>query len=132
MEIHSDDRGTLYEIPNCTGTQFISTSKPGVRRGDHYHVFKTERFLVLSGDAEIMMRPLTVDGAYSVHKISGSTPHVIEIPPLVAHAIKNTGTTDLILLVQSDRVFNKDYPGTFKSHHRILEIFETCGVFFDD
>jgi hypothetical protein len=29
-------------------------------------------------------------------------------------------------------IFNKDYPGTFKSHHRILEIFETCGVFFDD
>jgi UDP-2-acetamido-2,6-beta-L-arabino-hexul-4-ose reductase len=114
MEIHTDDRGMLYEIPNCTGTQFISTTKPGVRRGDHYHLHKTETFLVLSGEADILLRPLTVDGAYQVHRVSGAAPYPIEIKPLTAHAIVNTGTTDLILLVQSDWVFDANNIDTYQ------------------
>ena len=113
MKIHSDIRGTLYEIPSCAGTQFISTSHPGVRRGDHYHLHKTEWFLVLVGEAEILHRPFTLDGVYGVTRLSGDKPEWVGILPLVTHAIVNIGKTDLVLLVQSDVVFDEANPDTY-------------------
>jgi UDP-2-acetamido-2,6-beta-L-arabino-hexul-4-ose reductase len=112
MEIHTDDRGSLYELPNCEGTQFISRSKFRVRRGDHYHILKTEYFLVLSGTANLytynLVTKVRID--YTLH---GDHPRVIGIPPLTVHAIENVGTTELVLLVQSDHKFDANSPDTY-------------------
>lgn len=112
MKIHSDDRGTLYEIPNCGGTQFISRSNVGVRRGDHYHLHKTEYFLVLSGDAILYTRSL-VTGEKHNQVLHGGQPQLVEIRPLITHAIENVGATELVLLVQSDTVFDQNDPDTY-------------------
>ena len=50
LENHSDDRGSLVTIPNEGYKQtLISRTKPGITRGNHYHLRKVETFLVVEG-----------------------------------------------------------------------------------
>ena len=52
---NKDDRGVLFEAVKGggAGQTFMSTTKPGITRGDHFHLKKVERFLVVSGNATI-------------------------------------------------------------------------------
>jgi len=58
LEKRSDQRGSLAEFlkSSAMGQIFVSRTKPGVTRGDHYHHTKTEKFLVLEGEAVIRFR----------------------------------------------------------------------------
>ena len=52
----SDQRGRLVETVRSHGSggqTFVSTTVPGVTRGEHYHLHKIERFVVLDGEAVI-------------------------------------------------------------------------------
>ena len=55
----ADHRGSLVEVVRAHGGQgqtFVSTTRPGVTRGDHFHLRKVERFVVLAGRATITLR----------------------------------------------------------------------------
>ncbi|MCP4459351.1 MAG: NAD-dependent epimerase/dehydratase family protein, partial [Cytophagales bacterium] len=58
LEIREDNRGSLAEFMKSEsfGQVFVSRTKPGVTRGNHYHHVKTEKFLVLSGEGLIRFR----------------------------------------------------------------------------
>jgi len=60
LEKRSDQRGSLAEFlkSSSMGQIFVSRTKPGIRRGDHYHHTKTEKFLVLQGTAVIRFRSI--------------------------------------------------------------------------
>ena len=60
LVLHSDNRGTLFEaVKSDQGGQiFISSTRPGMTRDNHFHTRKMERFLVTSGTAEIRLRKL--------------------------------------------------------------------------
>ena len=60
----TDDRGSLTETVRVQGGEshtFFSTTKPGITRGQHHHLRKIERFVVLSGTAEITLRKVLTD-----------------------------------------------------------------------
>lgn len=61
LEQRTDLRGSLAEfVKSSSGGQiFVSRTKPGVTRGNHYHHTKTEKFLVVEGEAVIRFRPLS-------------------------------------------------------------------------
>lgn len=111
-DVHMDERGTLLELVQSIGTQFVSTTHPGVRRGDHYHKIKSEVFTILSGEANLYTRNKDTGKtvAYALH---GYHPESIIIRPRTVHAIENVGNTDLVLLVQSDIVFDREHPDTY-------------------
>lgn len=46
---HKDDRGTFYEILKTldSGQFSLSTTAPGITRGNHFHHTKNEKFLVV-------------------------------------------------------------------------------------
>jgi len=62
LDQKTDPRGSLAEfVKSATAGQiFVSRTKPGITRGNHYHHTKTEKFLVLEGEAVIRFR--RVDG----------------------------------------------------------------------
>ena len=63
-QVHADQRGALVETVRShggTGQSFVSSTVPGARRGDHYHLRKIERFMVVRGEAEIALRRLFSD-----------------------------------------------------------------------
>ena len=54
----TDPRGALAEFVKSDpfGQIFVSRTKPGITRGNHYHHTKTEKFLVVEGEAIIRFR----------------------------------------------------------------------------
>ena len=63
LKINTDARGQLAEFikSDFAGQIFISRTLPGITRGNHFHDTKTEKFLVLEGDAVIRFRNVLSD-----------------------------------------------------------------------
>jgi len=114
LEVKTDPRGSLFEAEkNKTGGQaFISTTKPGVTRGNHFHLRKIERFCVIQGDARIEIRKLFSKEVH-VFDVSGSKPQFIDIPTLHTHNITNTGKDTLLTLFWTSDIFNPNNPDTY-------------------
>ncbi|MGO4340873.1 polysaccharide biosynthesis C-terminal domain-containing protein [Pedococcus sp. 2YAF34] len=115
LTTHSDDRGRLVETVRSHGGQgqtFVSTTRPGVTRGEHYHLSKVERFVVLSGEARICLRRMFTDEVVSFD-VSGSSPSVVDMPTMWVHNITNTGDTELTTLFWTHSLFDPQNPDTY-------------------
>jgi UDP-2-acetamido-2,6-beta-L-arabino-hexul-4-ose reductase len=113
LSLREDARGTLFEVEkNRNGGQaFVSTTVPGVTRGNHFHYRKIERFCVVQGQAKIQIRKLFDD---LVHEflVDGKAPQFIDMPTLHTHNITNTGSTPLLTLFWSGDIFDPTNPDT--------------------
>lgn len=113
LEIKSDLRGCLAEFIKSKhfGQLFISRTRPGITRGNHYHHTKTEKFLVVEGEGIIRMRhiesPEVVD-----YRVRGEECQVIDIPPGYTHSIENVGGREMVTLFWSSEIFDPDRPDT--------------------
>ena len=114
LRLHTDPRGTLFEaIKGGGGGQtFLSTTRPGVTRGDHFHLNKVERFLVVQGEAIIRIRKVLSDEVWE-YRVSGDAPAPVDMPTLHTHSIENTGDTDLLTLFWTHDLFDPANPDTF-------------------
>ena len=114
LEMKRDDRGWLAEFikSHQFGQIFISRTKPGISRGNHWHHTKIEKFLVVEGEAEIKLRNYGTDKLVS-YKVSGDDLKVVDMPAGYVHSIKNTGSKDLITIFWADEIFNPDKPDTY-------------------
>lgn len=112
--LHKDNRGWLVETVRAGsgGQCFVSTTKPGITRGNHFHRRKVERFFVLQGQAVVRIRKLFTDNVIEYH-LDGNTPSFIDIPTLHTHNITNIGDTDLITLFWADEFFDPENPDTY-------------------
>ena len=113
LTLHSDDRGWLFEAvrEDNGGQTFLSTTRPGVTRGNHYHYHKVERFLVVSGEAVIRIRRL-FDDKIEEFRVSGEHHQFVDMPTLHTHEITNVGESDLLTLFWAHEVFDPEAPDT--------------------
>jgi UDP-2-acetamido-2,6-beta-L-arabino-hexul-4-ose reductase len=114
-EVHSDTRGQLYETVRThggTGQAFVSTTRPGRSRGDHYHLHKVERFFVVRGEAEIALRRLLHDDVV-IFRLSGDRPAFVDMPTLWVHSIRNVGDDDLVTMFWADQLLDPDAPDQY-------------------
>jgi len=114
LQLHEDMRGGLFEaIKSYNGGQcFLSTTKPGITRGNHYHTAKIERFLVVGGNGLIRIRKLFSEDI-SEFEVAGDRPQYIDIPTLHTHNITNVGESDMTTLFWSHEIFDPESPDTF-------------------
>lgn len=114
LQKHTDQRGAFVELCRADGTgqTSLSTSHPGVVRGDHFHFDKVERFVVVQGTAELQMRRLFDTHVRQV-RVSGDQPVVVDMPPLVTHNITNTGDDLLITAFWAGDHFDPNVPDTY-------------------
>ena len=114
LDIKQDNRGALAEFIKAptSGQIFISRTRPGITRGDHYHDTKTEKFLVLEGEAVISLRAI---GSSQVVEftVQGNEFRVVDIPPGYAHTITNVGNGELVTLFWASQVFDPAHPDTY-------------------
>lgn len=111
----TDHRGSLTEIIRSHGGQgqtFISSTHPGKTRGEHFHMRKIERFIVLEGQAEIRLRRLFHDSVVSFN-VSGDRPGAVDMPTMWAHSITNTGNSELTTLFWVNSLFDPGSPDTY-------------------
>ena len=114
-QVHADDRGELFETVRAhggTGQTFVSTTKPGRTRGDHYHLHKVERFFVVRGEAEISLRRLLHDDVVTF-RLSGNTPSFVDMPTLWVHNIRNVGDSELVTMFWADQLLDPENPDQY-------------------
>lgn len=109
-----DARGTLFEASRGGGggQTFLSWTKPGIVRGDHFHLDKVERFLVVQGEAIIRIRPVLGESIWEC-RVSGAAPAAVDVPTLHTHNIENVGDTPLLTLFWTNAVFDSAAPDTY-------------------
>ena len=114
LQVHVDPRGGLFEaVRSHNGGQvFLSTTKPGITRGGHYHTRKVERFLVTAGEAVIRLRKLFTHEIVEF-RVSGSTPQYVDMPTFHTHDITNVGEGELLTAFWAHEIFDPADSDTF-------------------
>lgn len=111
---HNDARGVFVEmLKTLDAGQFsFFTAYPGVTRGGHYHHSKTEKFLVIKGNACFRFRHLVTGESYQLHT-SGDHSEIVETAPGWIHDVTNEGNEELICILWANEIFDQDKPDTF-------------------
>ena len=114
LKLNTDERGTLFEVAKGGGggQSFASWTEPGVTRGDHFHMNKVERFLVIQGEAIIRTRRV-LGGPVWEYRVTGDAPAAVDIPTLHTHSIENVGATPLLTLFWTHDLFEPTAPDTY-------------------
>jgi UDP-2-acetamido-2,6-beta-L-arabino-hexul-4-ose reductase len=114
LESHRDERGSFTEIFKTlqNGQISINIAHPGILKGNHYHMSKCEKYLVISGVCEIKLRRIDTDNVIS-YICSGENLKIIDIPPGFVHSIKNIGAQDSAIIMWANEVFDEGSPDTF-------------------
>lgn len=113
---HGDPRGVFVEMlktPDCGQFSFF-TAHPGITRGGHYHHTKTEKFLVIKGQALFRFRQLQTDELYEL-RTSGDKPVVVDTIPGWSHDITNIGDDEMVVMLWANEVFDRQRPDTVAS-----------------
>jgi len=97
---------------SCGGQVFFSLTKPGITRGNHFHMRKVERFCVVKGDAIIRLRKMGTTDVFEL-PVSGTEPTTLDIPVFHTHNITNTGNSDLLTLFWSNEIYDPEDPDTY-------------------
>ena len=111
---HGDPRGVFVEMlktPDCGQFSFF-TAHPGITRGGHYHHTKTEKFLVIKGQARFKFRHMQTGQAHEL-VTSGDKAEIVETVPGWTHDITNIGADEMIVMLWANEVFDRARPDTF-------------------
>lgn len=113
---HADPRGVFVEMlktPDCGQFSYF-TALPGVTRGGHYHHSKTEKFLVIQGQARFRFRHMLTGDIHEL-QTSAEMPQIVETVPGWTHDITNTGGKDMVVMLWANEIFDREHPDTFAS-----------------
>ncbi|MBF9152154.1 NAD-dependent epimerase/dehydratase family protein [Novosphingobium jiangmenense] len=113
LPLHEDKRGVFVEMLKTPSAGQFSyfTAGPGVTRGGHYHHTKSEKFLVLQGQARFRFRNI-VTGEQLDFTTYGDSPAVVDTIPGWSHDITNIGDSQLLVMLWASEVFDRDRPDT--------------------
>lgn len=114
IPMYSDPRGVFAEMlktPDCGQFSYF-TAHPGITRGGHYHHTKTEKFLVIKGQARFKFRHMQTSEAYEL-VTCGAKAEIVETVPGWTHDITNIGTDEMIVILWANEVFDRERPDTF-------------------
>jgi len=88
------------------------TAHPGITRGGHYHHSKTEKFLVIKGNACFRFRHIMSGEFYELFT-TGDKPEIVETVPGWTHDVTNVGAEEMIVMLWANEVFDRERPDTF-------------------
>jgi UDP-2-acetamido-2,6-beta-L-arabino-hexul-4-ose reductase len=111
---YGDARGVFVEMlktPDCGQFSYF-TAHPGVTRGGHYHHTKSEKFLVIKGEARFGFRHIA-SGEYYAVDTSGSKPEIVETVPGWTHDITNIGQEEIVVMLWANEIFNRVHSDTY-------------------
>jgi UDP-2-acetamido-2,6-beta-L-arabino-hexul-4-ose reductase len=113
---HADPRGVFVEMLKTPDSGQFSyfTAHPGITRGGHYHHTKTEKFLVIKGQALFRFRHLLTDELVEF-RTCGMTPQVVDTIPGWSHDITNVGDEEMVVMLWANENFDPKKPDTVAS-----------------
>lgn len=116
-----DARGSFTEFLRTPdrGQISVNVSKPGITKGNHWHMSKWEKFLVVSGTAKIKLRKVGADqegNPYPIDEcvVTGGDMRVVEMIPGYTHSITNlSDAEDLVTVMWANEPFDPENPDTY-------------------
>ncbi|MFD1065867.1 polysaccharide biosynthesis C-terminal domain-containing protein [Oceanobacillus locisalsi] len=117
LPVHRDARGSLTELikSHQAGQVFISTSRKGVIRGNHFHHTKVEKFCLIKGEAIITLRKID-SGKLITYHVTDQNMEIVDIPPGYTHSIENVTDDEIIVLFWANELFDPENPDTISLH----------------
>jgi UDP-2-acetamido-2,6-beta-L-arabino-hexul-4-ose reductase len=114
VPMHGDARGVFVEMlktPDCGQFSYF-TAHPGITRGGHYHHSKTEKFLVIKGQARFKFREIQTGEEYEL-VTDGAEAKIVETVPGWTHDITNIGDDEMVVMLWANEIFDRENPDTF-------------------
>jgi UDP-2-acetamido-2,6-beta-L-arabino-hexul-4-ose reductase len=114
VQQHGDARGVFVEMlktPDAGQFSFF-TAHAGITRGGHYHHSKTEKFLVIKGQARFKFRHMQTGETHEL-VTCGDKSEIVETVPGWTHDITNIGTEEMVVMLWANEVFDRARPDTF-------------------
>ncbi len=114
VPMYGDPRGVFAEMlktPDCGQFSYF-TAHPGITRGGHYHHSKTEKFLVIKGQARFKFRHMHTGESYEL-TTSVDKAEIVETVPGWTHDITNIGSDEMIVMLWANEVLDRQHPDTF-------------------
>ena len=110
---YGDERGIFAEMLKTkdSGQFSFFTAKPGVMRGGHYHHSKTEKFLVVQGEAKFGFKHIISNESYEIITSSKEL-KIVETVPGWSHDITNIGVEDMVVMLWANEIFDPNNPDT--------------------
>lgn len=111
---HGDARGVFVEMLKTkdSGQFSFFTAHPNITRGGHYHHSKTEKFLVIKGNACFRFRHI-VTGEFYELLTNGDHPQIVETVTGWTHDITNVGEDEMIVMLWANEIFDREKPDTY-------------------
>jgi len=111
---HADARGEFVEMLKTVDSGQFSffTAYPGVTRGGHYHHSKTEKFLVIRGEARFRFRHVLTGEMHEI-MTSGCSPTIVETAPGWTHDVTNVGASELVVMLWANEILDRGRPDTY-------------------
>lgn len=116
LKMNVDDRGSFTELlrSNKCGQVSINISRPGVKKGEHWHNSKWEFFIVVSGRGLIQERKIGSDEVIEF-EVSGDKIEAVHMLPGYTHNIINLSETEnLVTVMWANEQFDPNKPDTFR------------------
>ena len=114
LPMYGDPRGVFAEMlktPDCGQFSYF-TAHPGITRGGHYHHSKTEKFLVIRGEARFKFRHMQTGETHEL-VTRGDKAEIVETVPGWTHDITNIGQDEMVVMLWANEVFDRQRPDTF-------------------
>jgi UDP-2-acetamido-2,6-beta-L-arabino-hexul-4-ose reductase len=111
---HEDPRGVFAEMLRTSDSGQFSffTAHPGITRGGHYHHTKTEKFLVIKGQACFRFRNMQTGQTHEL-ETTGTKPEIVETVPGWTHDITNTGSDEMVVMLWANEIFDRAKRDTY-------------------
>ncbi|MFC1807642.1 dTDP-4-dehydrorhamnose 3,5-epimerase family protein [Candidatus Omnitrophota bacterium] len=125
LKVIPDDRGRLMEILRADddifikfGQVYMTTAKPGVVKGWHWHKIQTDSFVCVSGKMRLALYDAREDsptrGQTQEFELSMDSPLVVQIPPGVWHGFKCISDTEALVINTVTEPYNYKDPDEYR------------------
>ena len=118
LKMNIDARGSFTELMRTEkcGQFSVNISKPGIKKGEHWHHSKWEFFIVVSGHGLIQERKIGSDEVLNF-EVSGDKIEAVHILPGYTHNIINLSEKDdLVTVMWANEQFDPAHPDTYSEN----------------
>ena len=118
LKMNIDARGSFTELMRTEkcGQFSVNISKPGIKKGEHWHHSKWEFFIVVSGHGLIQERKIGSDEVLNF-EVSGDKIEAVHILPGYTHNIINLSEKDdLVTVMWANEQFDPSHPDTYSEN----------------
>ena len=133
LKVITDNRGFLMEMLRCDdpifekfGQVYLSVCNPSIVKGWHYHKKQTDHFVIVKGNAKVVMYDIREDsptkGEIQEVFMGEKNPILLKIPTFVLHGMTPADNNPIYLVNCPTEPYDYKNPDEFRMHFKSKDI----------